>query len=192
MIDYNKLSDFDLTILIKSSDNLAFTEVFKRYNSLLYAHAVKKFSSREEARDIVQEVFCMIWDKRETLEPKSNLAGYLYVCIHHKLLNWIGHKKIQDKYISYFQRTFNENRGTTDNLIRERQLSAIIQKEIDLLPPKIRETFELSRHQQLSHKEIAKQMNLSEETVKSYIKSALKTLRAKLGIVKFLTFLIFY
>lgn len=79
MQDYSKISDFDLSVLVSKSDRTAFAEIFKRYNSILYLHAAKKFANREDAKDIVQEVFGMLWSKREAMEPKSNLAGYLYM-----------------------------------------------------------------------------------------------------------------
>jgi RNA polymerase sigma-70 factor (family 1) len=192
MQDYSKISDLDLSILLAKSDRLAFAEIFRRYNSILYLHAAKKFANREDAKDIVQEVFGMLWSKREGLEPKTNLAGYLYTCVHHRVLNWFSHEKIQGKYISHLQQLADENRGTTDELVRERQLSAIIKQEIQALPPKMREVFEMSRYEQLSHKEIAEILNISEESVRSHVKNALKILRVKFGLYKFLVFLIFY
>jgi len=192
MVDYSKLSDFDLTILIRNGDRPAFTEVFSRYNSILYLHAAKKFSNREDARDIVQEVFSMLWSKRLELEPKTNLAGYLYTCVYHRVINWFGRQKIQGKYLSHLQSIADDNRGTTDNLVRERQLFAIIEKEIDALPVKMKEVFKMSRFDQLSHKEIAEVLKISEDSVRSHVKNALKVLRVKLGFYKFLIFMIFY
>ncbi|HMI04884.1 MAG TPA: RNA polymerase sigma-70 factor [Pedobacter sp.] len=191
-MDYGKISDYDLTILIRGGDRSAFTEVFNRYNSILYIHAAKKFANREDARDIIQEVFGLLWSTREELEPKSNLSGYLYTCVHHRVLNWFNRQKIQGKYIAHIQSIADANHGTTDNLARERQLSAIIEKEIESLPPKMREVFKMSRYDQLSHKEIAEILNIGEDSVRSHVKNALKILRVKFGLYKFLIFLIFY
>lgn len=187
---YSKISDVELTTLLSSGDRLAYTEIFNRYNGLLYLHAFKKFRNREEAKDIVQEVFAMIWTKREEMTPKSNLSGYLYTCMHHKILDWFGHQKIEARYVQHLQVLMEENKGTTDNLVRERQLFEIVQREIAALPPKMRQVFEMSRYQHLSHKEIAATLNISEETVKSHVKNALKILRVKLGLSVMLVFLL--
>lgn len=76
----------------------------------------------------------------------------------------------------------------TDHVIREKQLAALIEKGISDLPPKMKEVFELSRKQKLTHKEIAEKLNLSEQTVKKQVNNALKILRVKLGTMLFLSF----
>ena len=187
---YRAYSDAELTGLLKLSDEHAFKEIYERYNSLLYIHAFKKLPNREEAKDVVQEVFSMIWDRREYIEVKINLAGYLYTCVHHKILDHFVHLKTADKYIDSLQHFLDENRYSTDHLIREKQLFEIIEREIAALPPKMRVVFELSRKDHLSHKEIAEQLGISEETVKSQVKNALKILRVKLGLLTFLFLLI--
>ncbi len=74
----------------------------------------------------------------------------------------------------------------TDHLVREKQMKAIIEREISKLPKKMRIVFELSRNEHLSHKEIAETLNLSEQTVTDQIKKALKILRTRMGMCFFL------
>lgn len=189
MKGYRSYSDAELTGLLKLNDENAFKEIYERYNSLLFIHAFKKLPDREEAKDVIQEVFSMIWDRRENFEVKTNLAGYLYTCVHHKILDHFIHLKTANKYIDSLQHFLDENRYTTDHLVREKQLSEIIEREITALPSKMRVVFELSRKDHLSHKEIAEQLGISEETVKSQIKNALKILRVRLGLLTFLVLL---
>ena len=190
MMTYSGLSDTELTDLLRSGDRTAFTEIFDRYNSLLYIHAFRKFNNKEEARDAVQEAFAMIWAKRENLVVKSNLVGYLYTCVQHRILDQISRNKTARNYLVSLQNFIDEVKESTDDLIRLKQLSAIIDQEINALPNKMREVFELSRKENLSHKEIAAKLNISEETVKSQVKNALKILRIKLGLFAYLVFLI--
>ncbi|MDO7743049.1 MAG: sigma-70 region 4 domain-containing protein, partial [Pedobacter sp.] len=76
-----------------------------------------------------------------------------------------------------------------DHRIRERDLATIIEKEISCLPAKMREVFELSRKSHLSHKEIAILLDLSELTVRTQVKKALRILRLKLGLLIYLLIL---
>ncbi|MNL67317.1 RNA polymerase sigma factor [compost metagenome] len=69
-------------------------------------------------------------------------------------------------------------------------MTAMIEKEIAALPQKMREVFELSRKQNLSHKEIAEQLGISEQTVSKQVTNALKILKTKLGLMLYLVFLI--
>jgi len=71
----------------------------------------------------------------------------------------------------------------TDHLIRERILMEIIEEGIAEMPQRMREVFEMSRKQHLSHKEIAEQLNISEDTVRKHIQNGLKILRPKLEII---------
>jgi RNA polymerase sigma-70 factor (ECF subfamily) len=190
MANYDPYTDHELVALLRQGDQLAYTEIFNRYNSLLFIHAFKKFPSSEEVKDIIQEVFTMLWNRRESFVLQTNLAGYLYTCIHHKILDLIAHQKTATKYMDSLQLFLQEENKSADHLVREKQLSAIIEREIAALPPKMREVFELSRKKQLSHKEIAKELSISEETVKSQVKNALKILRFKLNLFTFLLLLI--
>jgi len=66
-------------------------------------------------------------------------------------------------------------------------LEVLIEKEIACLPSKMRQVFELSRKANLSHKQIATQLDLSEKTVKNQVNNALKVLKLKLGSLMFLS-----
>ena len=78
----------------------------------------------------------------------------------------------------------------TDFLIRENDLKTLIEKEIQALPPRMKEAFQLSRKEKLSHKEIANLMDISEQTVSTQIKKALRILRVRLGLIIYLIMLL--
>lgn len=190
-MSYCNLSDIELLDLLKAGDPSAYTEIYKRYSPLLYVHAFKKIRHREEAKDVIQEVFTTIWTKRADLTIKTNLAGYLYSCVHHSVLNLITRQKTQTKYVESLQHFLTEG-CAADDRIREKDLSGIIEREIAALPEKMRAVFQLSRRDYLSHKQIAQKLDLSEETVKSQVKNALKILKLKLGFVVYIVFLLWY
>ncbi len=180
---YNELSDADLVSLLKAGDHLAYTEIFRRYYHLMYVHAYKKLRDEEEAKDVIQELFATLWTKRETDFITTNLAGYLYTSVRNRILDLFAHQQVESKYMLSLK-DFIETDGnnTTDYRIREKELIAYIDKEIQALPPKMREVFELSRKSNLSHREIAELLNLSEQTVSKQVTNALKVLRSKLGL----------
>jgi RNA polymerase sigma-70 factor (ECF subfamily) len=180
---YNKLSDQELTALLKEGDHEAFTEVFNRYNSLLYIHAFKKLHEREGAKDVVQEVLSSLWIKRELVNPGNNLGGYLYTAIKHRIFDLLSHQKVTNKHVISLQKYLEHGQVVrADYQIREKQLAAIIEKEIAALPPRMREVFMLSRKENLTHKEIAERLAISEQTVTDQVKKALKILKPKIGL----------
>lgn len=181
MVVYSKLSDRELAILLKESDRNAFTEIFNRYHGALYVHALKRLQDREECRDLVQDLLTTLWAKRHELELKNTLSGYLYMSVRNRIFDLLARKRINDVYISSIQLYETKEHNLTDALARQNQLATIIDKEISELPLRTREIFELSRKGFLSHKEIASRLNISEQTVKTTVNNALKTLRVALG-----------
>lgn len=184
--NYESTSDTELVDLLRSGNRLAYTEIYNRYKVVLHTHAYKWMRDREEARDMIHELFTFLWDKRADIQFNSNLSGYLYVSLRNKIFNRVSRKKIESEYVSSLQSFIDEGNCVTDHLVRGRLLAKLIEKEIAALPPKMREVFELSRKYNLSHKEIAEQLGLSDQTVRKHIQHALKILRTRLGLYMFL------
>jgi RNA polymerase sigma-70 factor (family 1) len=186
---YTTLTDHDLVAFLKDGDKTAFTEIYNRYKGLLYIHAYNRLRNQQEADDVVHELFASLWTKREELFLKTHLSGYLYQAIRNRVIDVISHKKVESAYMVSLQYFIDHSEAVTDHLVRENELSALIEKEISALPPKMREVFELSRRANLSHKEIAGKLELSEMTVKKHVNNALKILRGKFGLISFLLYL---
>lgn len=183
MTVYDKFSDIQLIDLLKSGDHAAFTEIFNRYKGLMYVHAYNKLRNEDEAREVVQDMFVGIWSKRETINLKTNLAGYLYAAVRNNIFNLLKHKKIVSLYSEAFS-SINEQGGfVADDLIRTKQFAALIEAEIAALPPRMRRVFELRRIENLSTKEVALELNITESTVADQMKKALRILRLRLSIV---------
>jgi RNA polymerase sigma factor (sigma-70 family) len=100
-----------------------------------------------------------------------------------KVFKLIEKGKVRNDYIASIAQFATEASTATLDEIDERAIAAIIEKEIQNLPPKMREVFELSRKGNLSHKEIAGQLNISDKKVKKQINNAIKILKSKLTAV---------
>ncbi len=186
MIVYHSLSDLELSSFFKTGDHAAFTEIYERYFGLLYLHAFKRLKNEEEAKDVVQELFATLWSKRESLVFKTSLSAYLYTAVRNRVLDVIAHKQMESKYFSNLPQFIKTEACKTDHRLREKLLAEMIEKEIQELPPRMREVFELSRKAGLSHKEIAGRLDLSEQSIRSHIKNALKRLRNKFGFILYM------
>ncbi len=176
------LPDHELVDLLKSGEHAAFVKIYERYWTVLYLHARKILRNEAEAEDVVQEIFSSLWLKRENICLKSTLSSYLYSSVRYRIFNQIEHKKVISDYLKSLQQFIREGELVTDELYREKELADLIEKEIQALPSKMRQIFELSRKQYLSYKEIAEQLEISEHTVKSQVSNALRILKLKLGV----------
>jgi RNA polymerase sigma-70 factor (ECF subfamily) len=183
---YGAFSDLELTVLLKKGDQAAFAEIYQRYKWVLFLHAVKRVGDREQAKDIIQELFTALWDKRTELDLRSQLSGYLYTSVRNRVIKLYAHQQVKSDYITSLARSIDEDNCVTDHKVRQSNLAAIIEHEINELPERMREVFILSRKHNLSHKEIALQLGIEETTVKRQISNALKILRVKLGLLVWL------
>lgn len=191
MFDYKTLPDTNLLQLLKESDHAAYAEIYYRYFHLIFTHAYKKLRDEEQAKDIIQDLFATLWFKREFGLPDSNLAGYLYTAVRNKIFDLFAHQQVASKYVDSLKDYLNTHASVpTDHLVRENQLKAYIEREIQTLPPKMKRIFEMSRKENLSHKDIATQLGTSENNVSTQITNALRILRTKLGVIAFICLLL--
>ncbi|MDB4926543.1 RNA polymerase sigma factor [Mucilaginibacter sp.] len=190
MPDCKALPDDELVQLLKESNHTAYTEIYKRYFYLMYVHAYKKMRNEDQAKDLIQDLFATLWFRRVDDLPKSNLAGYLYTAVRNKIFNLFAHQQVQSRYIASLENYLSTHASVpTDHLVRENDLKAFIEKEIQALPAKMRQIFEMSRKENLSHKEIAERLDVSENNVSKQVNNALRILRTKLGVVMYIYFL---
>lgn len=187
MTSLSTSSDVELLLLLKGDDEPAFEELYLRYDALLYSYAYRKLQNKQEAQDVVQEVFINLWNSRKGFELKSTLQGYLYKSVLNRILNIFKQREFRIIYANQF---IEVDSSETDYLVRERDIVALIEKEIESMPPKMREIYEMKRKKYLSAKEIAEQLDISEHTVNTQMKRALKHLRVKLGILIYLVYIL--
>ncbi|HWV74606.1 MAG TPA: RNA polymerase sigma-70 factor [Pseudosphingobacterium sp.] len=191
MSSYKLYTDSELIHLLRADDRTAFSEIYVRYGERLYKQAYHVLRNREDAKDIVQDIFTSLWNKRAELQI-NNLAGYLYIANRNQVIKLIAHKKISSVYFDWLQTMTEEGADITDHAIQEKQLQELVDGEVRKLPSKMRLVFNLSRKAHLSHKEIAAKLHLSEATVKTQVKNALRILRSKLEAFLYAILFLFY
>lgn len=190
MKDYQKYSDFELTELFRLGDDAAFKAIYERYDKLLYLFAFKRLRDQDEAMDVVHDVFAWVLSHREQLALKTSLSSYLYKSVLNKILDIFRHQDIIRKYIAQGDFYIEVDSYQTDYLIREKDISERINKEIAAMPEGMRKVYELKHRSNLSSKDIADQLGLSQHTVNTQLHKARKHLRTKLGVVIYLLFIL--
>jgi len=182
MVSLHKMNDSELMTLLQAGSQPAFTVVFERYNKLLYSHAYNKLRAADDARDLVQEVFAGLWEKRNSLTDK-NLGGLLFTMLRNRIINMVSHQQIVSDYTNKLAVYNRQDFTPADHRIREKMLAELIELEISYLPPRMRQIFLMSRMGHLSNKEIARQLNLSEHTVADQIKKSLRILKPRIQVI---------
>jgi RNA polymerase sigma-70 factor (ECF subfamily) len=132
--------------------------------------------SREDADEIVNDTFLVIWDKQDELKLDETIKSFLYTVVRNKSLNLLKKRKIE---ITELDENFEVSSGEISplDMIQARETEAAIFKMIDKLPPKCRQIFLLSRREHLSNREIANIMEINEKTVENQITIAIRFIR---------------
>lgn len=154
-----------------------FEILFKEFYNDLCNYALKYTKNKEDAEEVVQNVFFKIWGKRSFIDVQISTKSYLYICVRNKCLQNINHNKvvkIYEKYVEKEQRNYFET--PHEEMVFEETL-AILNEIINNLPKKANTIFTLSRFKGLKNKEIAEKLQISIKTVEANITIALKTLR---------------
>nr|WP_295868148.1 RNA polymerase sigma-70 factor [uncultured Chitinophaga sp.] len=177
----DNLNDEALLEQFRQGNAAAFEELYKRFWGVLYLQAYRILIHEEDAQDIVQEVFTTLWTKGGSIALSGSLAAYLYVATRNRVLNMLASKRTYHHHLSSLKQSLSATDNNSLQYITEKEITARMEREIRALPAKMREVFELSRKSALTHKEIAHQLQLSQETVKKQISNAIRTLRHKMA-----------
>jgi len=184
------MEDDELICLLKKGDELSFTEIYNRYWDKLYYIAYKLLKDTDSAEEIVQDVFMMLWRKRETLNIQSAtqyLAAMTRYAVYRHILKEKNNKK-------------NENivglmsaEATSEINVDNKILLEIITKLSNKLPEKCRLVFQYNKLQDQSLSDVAEQLNMSQKTAEGHLTKALRAIRTGLSNAngEFLTILLF-
>jgi len=181
--EYGIFTDERLLAFVNAGDERAFAEVYNRYYALLLQHAATRLSKVDHARDVVQDVFVKFWEKRSELQVGTNLSGYLYVAVRNQIFDFIRHQKVIETYTNEMLAANTSNVVWADHKIREQQFAAMIETEIQALPPRMREVFRLRRQESLSTREVAERLGITENTATDQLKKATKILKRRIGLI---------
>lgn len=172
-------TDQELITSLQNGDEQAMDVLFRRHYSSICRAVYRILKDSNLAEDIAQEIFLGLWKKREKLNISTSVPAYLKRAAVNKSLNFIRDQKVKFDDEEKMPDLTN-NQSTTQQQLEAEDLQKLINESIDLLPPKCRLVFTLSRFEEMSYQEIATKLDISIKTVENQISKALKFLRKAL------------
>lgn len=169
--------DPELLLSIKSGDHKAFKSFFDKHHAFLFHFLLKKGMSEQQAEDLVQQSFVLIWEKRSNIDPQKSLRAYLFRIAYTRMLNVIrDHSKFDDN-VETIQKESSES---ADFILQNQELGQAIETAIQSMPEKRQTVFRLCFIQEFTYKDAAEVLDVSVKTVENHMGLALKELRGKL------------
>ena len=166
---------------IKTLDKATFELLFKSNFKGLCYFAQKYVKDIETSKEIVQDAFISLWEKRQTIDLSKPVKSYLTTIIYNKSLNYLRDHKKFDRDILGFENLLHENTPDSDTRIITAEITQRINDALAELQEKCREVFLLSRHENLKYQEIADQLQISVKTVETQMSKALQHMRVRLA-----------
>lgn len=175
------VSDQELFRQMHSEDSLpALNGLFERYWKKLYAAAYVRLKDEAEAKDCVQEIFIGLWQRRKQLAIPVSVSGYLYNAVKNRVINILHARLTREKYLARYLESSVDYQNDNVADMEAEELAAIVEDEIARMPGQMRTVYLLSRQEDMSGQDIAKRLDLSHQTVRNQITTALKRIRARL------------
>ncbi|WP_448701358.1 RNA polymerase sigma factor [Mucilaginibacter sp. AW1-3] len=172
-------TDAGLLALLQNGDRQALELIYFRYADFLFGFAIKRLNCTDTAADMIQELFLKLWIKRGTLNVKGELQAYLTFCLKNLIIDHYSHQLVKSKYLTITNPDEVDN--YTIDLLNYNDTRRTLQTGINALPQKMRQVFHLNKIEDYSIDEIADELNLSRQTVKNQLVTAVKRLRVSLG-----------
>ena len=181
MSTYTTSTDIELVKGIQAGDRAAFTEAYNRYWDTLLALGYYFTHSKQDAEDIVHEVFTSLWIRKEEL-PIQSLKAYLATAVKFAVFKAIARNQRRRLILQGLPAAASIT-GVEEKL-EERFLKEYLHRVVEELPEKARLVFTYSREGELTVKEIAGKLDLSPKAVEYHMTKALKAIKEALKKIK--------
>lgn len=177
----------NILIRLKNGDELAYKYLYNQYYSKLCR--VANFYVKETfiSENLVGDLIFAMWENREKLDTIESLNSYLFTSIRNRCFNYlkqahvkreISFSKVQENQLIY---SLDSENDLPVGILIEKELEDKIELSINHLPQQTKKVFQLKRTEELSYEEISSQLNISVNTVKYHMKSALQILKVELA-----------
>ncbi|MFH7010386.1 RNA polymerase sigma factor [Flavobacterium sp. FlaQc-52] len=169
------------TILTDINSESAFKLAYLRYSAKVYGVCIHKVQSKEDAEEIVQDVFRSAWENREKFKTGEPLENYLIKAAKYKLIDYYRKQQVKNQHLTIVSETAETSNNSTEDHMRFTDLKETVFSALHKLPSKTKEIFWMSRKKGLTNKEIAAELKVSEKTIEYHISSALKKFKVQLA-----------
>ncbi len=169
----------------KSSSNAfknkkSFEKLFFEYYEPLCRRVYTILRDEDITKDIVQDVFVKVWNKRDEIMLTESVGAYLYRSCLNEALNYLKQSDRRSNREEIYMSGVVKNTDSPESKIFEKETGEKIDSILSSLPPTCKEVFLLSRYEEMSYKEIANFLKISVNTVEKHIGKALRIFRQKL------------
>lgn len=167
----------DLVKTLKKGDIHSFEEIYRYYNKKIYSISLKLLKHKEDAENIVQEVFLKLWRKRTDLKDHSSFDSYLFTITYNTIRTQFSKSQRERQNQDEFLRNIQLSDDSLTTEIEYNDLLENLEIAINRLPSRQKEVYQLNMHEGITCEEISKKLNISTRTVEVHLQKAKSYIR---------------
>jgi RNA polymerase sigma-70 factor (ECF subfamily) len=130
---------------LRKGEETAYEILFKEYYKVLTMFANRYLRDIEAAKELVQDLFVHLYERRENLDINSSLKSYLYRSAHNRCINYINAQKIRSKYAEHVNTNSDVRDNSLEHQVNTTEIEHALYKAIGELPPKCQSIFKMNR-----------------------------------------------
>lgn len=162
---------------LAAGDENAYNSIYEQYGDPVYRVALRYLKSEELAKDVSQDIFILIWEKRSDLLEVQYFKAWLLRIARNECINVLRAAGRSDIAKGEIARRFQHNPGIFEDETLDRDYRLFIQRTLDSLSPRAREIFLLCKEQGKTYDEVAAALGISRNVVRNHMVSSLKKFR---------------
>lgn len=182
--------DFLLLEKVKDGSKIAFNLLFEKHWEKAYSDAHKRLKNEEDAKDIVQEIFTKIWLNRQT-QQIENFPAYLHVSIRNNVIKLLSKQKPIHPFFDILENIPEKNAEADSGLLWNEFLQSY-QALLEKMPAKRQQIFRLRYHEDLTTKDISRQLGITRKTVQNQLGKAIESLKVALNIISLIGMILIF
>lgn len=171
MPDVNSVADKSLLLRLKLGDEDAFRQIFTRWREPLVWFVYHIIGSWEDAEDICQDTFAILWQKCDTIDPEKRINTFIFLIAKQVTLKYIRKNKHTDDFHVDTEPDGNSD-PSPEEIMQSQEMELLIKCALCKLPPRTAEIFDLYFTEGLSYEQIADRLDINTANVKAKIHQA--------------------
>ncbi|MFC4872123.1 RNA polymerase sigma factor [Negadavirga shengliensis] len=174
------ISEKDLVIRLKAGDEKSFALLYDAYKGKLYGNLLRLVKDEEIARELMQDVFVKLWQKRDELDPEKSIGAFLFRVAENKAIDFFRKAARDRKLEAMLVAVATEHYSHIEEGIYQKETMASLEQAIKKLPPQRQRIFRLIKLEGKTYDEVGQLLGLTRSTINDHIVKATRSVKEQL------------
>lgn len=168
-----------LLLQLQQGSEAAFDRLYHLYSNRIFGNIKKMVQDQDIARELLQDVFVKIWEKRRTIDAQQSFRSYLFTISRNLVYDYFRNESLERKLQAYLSANREEAYSHIEEDLFYDESNALFIRTIEKLPPQRKQVFTLCKIEGRSYEEVSKLLGISQSTISDHLLKANKFIRTQ-------------